>query len=176
MALRWNHYDLAFEAFLRERRNPYVAVDERRRALAENATLKSLDFIVYSASGLNLLVDVKGRRFPTGGVSRGQRWENWVTEDDLESMLHWEHVFGDGFRAALVFAYDLVGAESATSHAQVWHFGRRRYSFYGVWAGDYAATKRTRSPRWETVSIPMAEFKDLRRPIEDFLNSPTCAR
>ena len=99
MALRWNHYDVAFEAFLRERRNPYVSVDERRRALSEDATLKSLDFIVYSAAGRNLLVDVKGRRFPSGRGSRGQYWENWVTEEDLDSMLRWERVFGDGFRA-----------------------------------------------------------------------------
>jgi hypothetical protein len=172
VALRWNHYDLAFEAFLRERRNPYVAVDERRRALAEDATLKSLDFIVYSATGLNLLVDVKGRRFPSGSLSHGQRWENWVTEEDLKSMKRWEAVFGDGFRAALVFAYDLVERDSQTLHPEIWHFGRRQYSFYGVWADEYAASMRTRSPSWETVSLPRSRFDDLRQPIDAFLTSP----
>lgn len=172
MALRWNHYDLAFEAFLRERRNPYVAVDERRRALTSDASLKSLDFIVYSTTGLNLLVDVKGRRFPAGGDSHGHRWENWVTEEDLTSMRRWERVFGDGFRAALVFAYDLVNQESQSFHNQVWEFGRRQYAFYGVWADDYAASMRTRSPSWETVSIPRSRFDDLRRPIDAFLTSP----
>ncbi len=172
MALRWNHYDVAFEAFLRERRNPYVSVDERRRALSEDATLKSLDFIVYSAAGRNLLVDVKGRRFPSGRVSRGQYWENWVTEEDLDSMLRWERVFGDGFRAALVFAYDLVGSESASFHSLVWTFGRRQYSFYGIWVDEYAASSRTRSRSWETVSIPRSRFDALRRPIDLFLKSP----
>ena len=42
MALRWNHYDLAFEAFLRERRNPYVAVDERRRARTLDERIEQL--------------------------------------------------------------------------------------------------------------------------------------
>ena len=176
MALRWNHYDLAFEAFLRERRNPYVAVDEQRRALAEDATLKSLDFIVYSAAGRNLLVDVKGRRFPSANTSHGQRWENWVTEDDLRSMKHWERVFGDGFRAALVFAYDLVEPGSLSHHAQIWRFGRRQYSFYGIWADEYAAAMRSRSPSWATVSIPRSLFDDLRRPIDTFLTPPVVPR
>jgi hypothetical protein len=175
VALRWNHYDVAFEAFLRERRNPYVAVDERRRALMEDATLKSLDFIVYSAAGCNLLVDVKGRRFASGGVSRGQHWENWVTEEDLDSMLRWERVFGNGFRAALVFAYDLIGPDSSTFHSAVWSFGRHQYSFYGVWVDEYAASVRTRSPSWETVSVPRTRFDALRRPIDALLTTPECS-
>ena len=176
MALRWNHYDLAFEAFLRERRNPYIAVDERRRALTESEALKSLDFIVYSATGRNLLVDVKGRRFPSGNNSHGRRWENWVTEEDLRSMACWQRVFGDEFRAALVFAYDLVEQGSAAHHTQVWRFGRHRYSFYGVWADEYASAVRTRSPSWETVSIPRSRFDDLRRPIDAFLAPPDVPR
>lgn len=172
MAIRWNHYDLAFEAFLRERRNPYVAVDERRRALMESTTLKSLDFIVYSAIGSNLLVDVKGRRFTAGGG----RWENWVPEEDLDSMLRWERVFGDGFRAALVFAYDLIGPESTTDHSEVWGFGQHRYSFYGVWVDEYAASVRTRSPSWETVSVPRNRFDALKQPIDALLTTPDCSR
>ena len=66
MALRSNHYDAAFEAFLRQERRPYVAVDETKRALVPGSSLKSLDFIVYSLQGRNLLVDVKGRKFPSG--------------------------------------------------------------------------------------------------------------
>ena len=112
MALRWNHYDAAFEAFLRTERRPYVAVDESRRALAADSSLKSLDFIVYSVSGRNLLVDVKGRKFPTGADGRGQRWENWAEEDDLTSMLRWQQLFGGDFRAALVFAYDIAEPRS----------------------------------------------------------------
>ena len=40
---------------------PYVAVDEAKRALFSTAKLKSFDFVVYSKTGPNLLVDVKGR-------------------------------------------------------------------------------------------------------------------
>src|SRR6476661_1686626 len=56
------HYEAAFEAFLRDRGIPCVAVDEAKKALFANARLKSFDFVVYSKSGPNLLIDVKGRQ------------------------------------------------------------------------------------------------------------------
>ncbi|MEK6701872.1 MAG: HYExAFE family protein [Planctomycetota bacterium] len=83
MAQRRHHYEHAFEAYLRERRVPYVAVDEARKALIPHshgeelreshevnegpadplpeAALKSFDFVIYG-QGSNLLIEVKGRR------------------------------------------------------------------------------------------------------------------
>src|ERR1700759_1643285 len=66
MADRTVHYEAAFEAFLRERGIPCVAVDEAKKALFANAKLKSFDFVVYSKSGPNLLIDVKGRQARKG--------------------------------------------------------------------------------------------------------------
>jgi len=169
VALRTNHYDLAFEEFLRRQCTPYVAVDEQRRALLRNASLKSMDFIVYSQRQTNLLVDVKGRQFPSGGEGGGHTWENWATEDDLDSLLQWEQVFGPGFRAVLVFAYHVVGTTSTSELEPVFECRDRRYSFFGVWAAEYRAAMRTRSPSWETVSLPRGDFRRLRAPIHEFL-------
>src|SRR5688500_7028395 len=44
MADRKIHYEAAFEAYLRERGIPYVAVDEAKKAIFANAKLKSFDF------------------------------------------------------------------------------------------------------------------------------------
>jgi hypothetical protein len=75
MANRDNHYEAAFEEYLRERGVPYVAVDEARRSvLSGGGSLKSLDFIV-SAPEAMWLVDVKGRRFPSGDEQK-QYWKN----------------------------------------------------------------------------------------------------
>ena len=41
---RSNHYELAFEAYLRERRLCYIAVDEARRSLLDDGTVKITDF------------------------------------------------------------------------------------------------------------------------------------
>src|SRR3982751_178112 len=112
MAKRDNHYEAAFEAWLRWLRVPHVAVDEAhrtamRRAAAESRTIKSLDFIVSppSCSGA-WLVDVKGRQFPTAGR---QYWRNWSTADELESLASWESLFEKASGALLVFAYNVIG-------------------------------------------------------------------
>src|ERR1700722_5584247 len=75
------HYEAAFEAFLRERGIPCVAVDEAKRALFANAKLKSFDFVVYSKNGPNLLVDVKGRQARNKSGRSG--FETWTTEQDV---------------------------------------------------------------------------------------------
>lgn len=174
--LRTNHYDLAFEAFLRERRLPYISVDEQRRALLEQASLKSFDFIVYSPHGPNWLVDVKGRRFPSADGSH--RWENWATGEDIPSLLHWEQVFGSNFRSLLVFAYDLLDPAACGDFDETFDFRDRTYAFFGVWAADYAAEMKTRSPKWDTVDLPMARFRELRHPLSNLLQGsatePTC--
>ena len=83
MAKRDNHYEAAFEEFLRQRQIPYVAVDETKRALLGDASLKSLDFIVSTPLGNSWLVDVKGRRFPAG--AQKQYWKNWSTRSSWNS-------------------------------------------------------------------------------------------
>jgi hypothetical protein len=92
MAQRRHHYESAFEAYLRDQRLAYMAVNEARRALlprdaklvleggGERSAIKNFDFVVYgdcfagsgssigsssgSTSADNLLVEIKGRRLP----------------------------------------------------------------------------------------------------------------
>lgn len=169
MAQRANHYDAAFEGYLRERRAPHVVVDEQRRSLLQDASLKSMDFIVYSHRPENLLVDVKGRRFPSGGEAGRHKWENWATADDLASLRRWEAVFGDGFRSLLVFAYHVLQARWLPDVQDPFPHRGRVYAFYGVWADEYRDTMRARSKSWETVALPSAAFRRLRRPFAEFL-------
>lgn len=169
MAIRGNHYDAAFEAFLRSRRTPYVAVDEQRRALLDEQSLKSMDFIVYSHKTANLLVDVKGRKFPSGGADSGHKWENWATVEDVPCLLQWQKVFGNDFRALLVFAYHIVCDESRAEFPEIFEFRDRAYAFVGIWADDYEKSMQTRSASWQTVSVPSRVFREFRRPIGEFL-------
>ena len=164
MAIRSNHYDAAFEEYLRSLRVPYVAVDEQRRALAADASLKSFDFIVSRPGGGSLLVDVKGRRFGDGAA----RWESWATADDVECLLKWETVFGDSARAVLAFAYDLADGETAGA-ADPFPHGGRRYAYFAVTAADYATAMTCRSAAWATVNLPRPAFAKLRRPFSDLL-------
>lgn len=166
MVLRMHRYDVAFEAFLRERAVPYVGVDETHRASWGSISLKSPDFVVYSPRWGNLVVDVKGRQCPGPG-QKGRRWENWATADDIDSLLRWQQVFGPGFRAALVFAYDLPAGTERPDLPVMWRHRGHDYSFFGVWVADYQREMRTRSPRWSTVWVPSAGYRAARFSLAD---------
>lgn len=162
------HYEAAFEDYLQTRGIPYVAVDEAKRAAFRDAKLKSFDFIVYSARGANWLVDIKGRRYATRKNATKPAWVNWATQQDLEALQQWEEVFGDGFRALLVFAYHIQ--TDATPPAELIHpFRDSSYVFAGVPVADYALHARVRSPKWGTVNLPTKVFAEFVRPIEDWL-------
>ena len=62
MANRSNHYEAAFEAFIRSLRVPCVAIDEAKRAIFGEEGLKNPDFLLYPRFGTNLVVEVKGKR------------------------------------------------------------------------------------------------------------------
>ncbi len=166
MSHRRDHYERAFEDYLRGKGWPYVAVDEARRKAFASVALKNFDYVVYSTVGPNLLVDVKGRKFPNtaGGRRRGRAFENWVTRDDLEGLRQWESIFGDGFRAVLVFAYWLGGPPSTAPLEEVHVFGGRHYVFAAIGLDRYVAAARPRSARWGTLTVPTEPF---RRSIRD---------
>ncbi len=171
MAQRDNHYEAAFEDFLRTRRAPYVAVDEARRTLFESQhnqtrSIKNLDFIVPTADA-SWLVDIKGRRFPSGRQRR--YWRNWSTRDDLCSLARWETLFGPRFAALLVFAYEIVADRAPVAEGHLHAFRGQRYGFVAMRLTHYAAHARTLSPRWDTVSIPTGLFRQLARPLDELL-------
>jgi len=172
MANRDNHYEAAFEAFLRARRTAYVAVDEARRSLVAGGSLKSLDFIVSPAGQKSWLVDVKGRRFPSGDEQK-QYWKNWSTRDDLRSLAAWHAHFGTDFCPLLVFAYHLVGSRSPLPREQLFEFRGAHYGFVGVRLADYVPYARPLSDSWDTVAMPAGLFRRAARPINDlFGDSP----
>lgn len=162
---RSNHYEAAFEAYLRWQRLCYVAVDEAKRSILGSSRIKSLDFIVYGESGARLLVDVKGRRFPSGAHGQRRTWECWATEEDISGLDQWVELFGPGYRALLVFAYQLLPQVSLEEAPDLWTWNGRRYLLRAVPVADYRRHMRVRSPRWGTVCLPGAVFRQLVRPF-----------
>jgi hypothetical protein len=166
MANRDNHYEAAFEQYLRSKQVPYVAVDEAKRSLMAEGSIKSLDFIVSSLSGATWLVDVKGRRFPSG--QQKQYWKNWSTRDDLVSLSAWEQLFGERFGGLFVFAYNIVGNRAPLSAERLFEFRGGLYGFVAIRAADYGRHARPISPRWDTVAMSSGQFRQLAAPVEEF--------
>lgn len=177
MAQRRFHYEAAFEHYLRANAIPYVAVDEAKRALqrkqtvrggavADTAKLKSFDFVVYSGSGSNLLVDVKGRKH---SGRTGRSLQNWVTQDDVDCLQAWSAIFGDGFEPAFAFLFWCdVQPPDALFH-EVFPFGTRWYAVLAVRLDDYVQHMRRRSVKWDTVSIPARAFDRVAVPLKQLL-------
>ncbi|RPI63416.1 MAG: hypothetical protein EHM48_02470 [Planctomycetaceae bacterium] len=167
------HYESAFEDYLRAKGWPYVAVDEARKAIFAGVSLKSFDFLVYSPSGPNLLVDVKGRKFPDAIVGRqrgsSKVYENWITRDDVAGLREWQKVFGPDFRPVLVFAYWLQGPPERSPFDDVHFFRQKHYAFVGIGLEDYVAASKTRSEKWQTLTVPSAVFAKQVCDIAEFL-------
>ena len=165
MAKRDNHYEAALEAYLRWLAIPYVAVDETRRSLAGDKTLKSLDFIVSppDVPG-SLLIDVKGRRFPTAGK---QYWRNWCTREELSSLAAWEELLGPQAVGLLVFAYNVIGDRAPLAAEELFVFRGSLYGFVAIRLDHYTSFAKQLSARWDTVSVPTAQFRALARPLRE---------
>ena len=168
MAKRDNHYEAAFEAYLRWLRIPYVAVNESRRSLIGDQSLKSLDFIVSPTdSPGSWLIDVKGRRFPTGQ----QYWKNWSTADELQSLAGWEQLFGPPATGLFVFAYNVIGDRAPLAEQELFVFRNSLYGFVGIRVDHYASWSKQLSPRWGTITVPTAQFRSLARPVREIFGA-----
>ncbi|WP_439622886.1 HYExAFE family protein [Gemmata sp.] len=168
---RDNHYEAAFEAYLRSRGVAVVAVDEARRSYLDDESIKSPDFLVVGPHDARLVVDVKGRRFP-GGTAEHPRmvWQNWVEREDVTALERWAVRFGPGFRGVLAFTYHVLPCvELPEVTPDVFRFRDQVYLMRGVCAGAYRAAMKQRSPRWGTVHVPTAAFRELVKPFTHFL-------
>lgn len=195
MTQRRHHYEAAFEQYLRATRVPYVAVDEAKKALLPGAadfhvteasetgapggaarpqSLKSFDFVIYG-EGLNLLCEVKGRRISlpkrdsskrgAGSGSRVGRLENWVTNDDAESLARWERLFGPGFEAAFIFVYWCDAQPPDGLFQEIFAHRDRWYAIRACRLRDYAGAMKVRSPKWRTLHVPTAVFDRISHPF-----------
>ena len=180
MARRHHHYERAVERFLRFHRIPYVSVNEARKTLLPPGlqrslepglqpgadSLKSFDFVLYGLP--NLLVEVKGRR-----VGASNRLDPWATRQDVEDLLAWESLFGGEFRACLLFAFWFDAPPRTSRHPDALPFedifedDARWYALRTIPAQAYAAHMTTRSPRWDTVHIPINLFGALSADLLD---------
>jgi hypothetical protein len=167
---RTNPYETAFAAYLKSHGLCTVAVDETRRSQWGTTSVKNLDFIVLGQSGVQLLVDVKGRRFPGGPAGRERYvWENWSTQEDLSGMASWTRLFGPGALGLFVFLYRIGPTVSIPDDTvDLWRWREERYLLRAVTVETYRRHMKVRSPKWGTVSLPGAAFRELARPFRFF--------
>lgn len=165
-----NHYEAAFAAYLHAQQIPFVGMDEQRRSVSGEQSLKSPDFIVSPvAQAFSWLVDVKGRRFPSGKSK--QFWKNWSTADELISLAHWESLFGPRSAGLLVFAYNVVGDQAPLPADQLFEFQGGLYGFVGIRLDHYTSWAHPLSVRWNTVTVSTPRFRTLAKSVSTFFQA-----
>ena len=108
MVKRTNHYDVAFEEYLRGTCTPYVAVDEQRGAASP--TPRSSRWISSSRRQRSRIYwSTSKAEIPVGRRGRGVRpkWENWATEDDITAC-SLATSLRQRFSLDAAFAYEIV--------------------------------------------------------------------
>ena len=127
MADRTVHYEAAFEAFLRERGIPCVAVDEAKKALFSNAKLKSFDFVVYSKKGPNLLL----QKVEESKAGKNRVHWDWMAASKEEHQAEIERLIRKRVRTILQQQHDQRSGDRRQRrkrhvHAPVRRTGRRK--------------------------------------------------
>jgi len=173
---RSNPYEAAFEAYLQSLGLCYVAVDEAKRAMLGETPVKNLDFLVLGVGGSRLLIDIKGRRFPGGKPEKPRYvWENWATQDDIDGLRTWSNAFGPGYLSLFVFMYGIQPTVALSETADLWTWRGVKYLLRAVEVEEYVAAMKVRSPKWGTVTIPSAVFRQLAKPFRWFAFDPAAA-
>lgn len=178
MKVRRSHYELAFEAYLDRRGTPYVSVEDVRNMVKGRTGAKAFDYVVYPAAGPACLVDVKGRKFPQRSDNGDCRQKNWVTRSDVDGLLTWQGLFGEGYESVFVFAYWLAEPDGMPpplfEDDDVLRFSGRRYRFWLAPVGEYSKHYKRISKSWDTVCIPRDEFLKLSRSLETVWPAAPC--
>ncbi|MCS7167616.1 MAG: HYExAFE family protein [Gemmatales bacterium] len=161
-----NGYEKAFVAWLRHQGLMYFFIDETHRQHLTGQGVKSPDLVVRSFDGRDLVVDVKGRRYPGGNTHKPRRvWERWCTRSDCHSLLRWSEALHA--QGVLVFVYHIRAPSDEVYPAwlEIWSWHKKIFGLCGVRVERYMEHMKLRSPKWDTVSLPMEAFRQLAEPV-----------
>ncbi len=165
-----NQYEQAFENWLIDNRLQYLPVDQHKRKIFARSKIKSFDFLLYPANSKPMIAEIKGRKFKGTTLAKTPNLQNWVTMDDVRGLIIWEQVFGADFDAAFIFAYKFERIDVEADGTEVYNFAENQYIFYVVRLDDYRAFMTVRSPKWQTVTLPAAKFREFAVPLRKFLS------
>ena len=154
-----NHYEKAFECWLKDNGVQYLAVDQQKRSAFSRRKIKSFDFLFYTADKRAFIAEVKGRKFTGKNFSAFGSLPNWVTSDDISGLENWARIFSNRYAGLFVFAYDLENIDVETDGREIHECMGKRYVFMAVKLADYLAGATLRSIKWKTLHLSAEYFR-----------------
>jgi hypothetical protein len=174
-----NPYEQAFESFLAENKVPFVWVDQSKRPEFLDDTVKNFDFLLYPDSQSPLLIELKGRTFKGRSLVGLKGLDGWSTFEDVQALSQWLRRFRTDYpaaRACFVFAFRFANIDVETDGHDVYDCLGERYLFLAIPLQKYAKAMKTRSPKWQTVTLPAKDFRRWAIPINEVLLSQRIQR
>ena len=165
-----NHYERAFESWLRERKIQYISVDQNKRIVFRKTSVKSFDFIISSKNRQMLIVEVKGRKFKANSLKKISALQTWVNMDDVEGLENWQKIFGNNYKAVFAFVYKIELPEVDFGHYDYFVFDDNKYIFLIISLDEYKKRMVLRSPKWRTVTLLTKDVKQCALTANEFLN------
>jgi hypothetical protein len=164
-----NHYERAFENWLIDNRIDYEQVDEHKRTAFGRSDVKSFDFLLYPPDQPTIIAEVKGRRYKGTSLAKLAGLECWVTIEDIEGLTRWRRVFGEDHQAIFVFTYKIENIDVDFNGRDYFDFDSNKYLFFCVELEDYRRHMKSRSPKWQTVTLPAEKFRQCAVQLGEFL-------
>jgi len=169
-----NHYEVAFESWLGEARIPFVPINQTRRLAVADQDLKSFDFLLWPDTSHPVLAEVKGRTFSGRSLAGLRGLDCWTTAEDTEDLLRWQELFRPGHpdcRGVFVFAFRLEQVDVAADGLETYTQDNRRYVFFAVEADAYLEYRKQRSPKWQTVTLGVKDFRKIAIPLHQYMET-----
>ena len=164
-----NHYERAFENWLRDNCIGYVRADEHKKSERVGGPVKSFDFLLYPPNQPRIIAEVKGRKFKGTSFEKLTGFECWVTREDIEGLTSWQKNFGPDYIAVFVFAYRIENVDVDFDGRAVYDFDRNKYMFFAAKLDDYRKYMKRRSPKWQTLTLPAEKFRKCARQLQEIL-------
>ena len=155
-----NHYEKAFESWLKDNGVQYLLVDQQKRTAFSRSKIKSFDFLFYTPDSRAYIAEVKGRKFSGKTFTAFGSLPNWVTSDDIRGLENWVEIFGGRYQGLFVFAYELENIDVDTDGREIYEYLGGRYVFVAIRLRDYKQGAARRSEKWQTVHLSAEFYKN----------------
>lgn len=165
-----SEYERTFEIFVRQKKVPIIPTNEVKKSFdLQGKPLKNFDLILFSKG--SFLLDLKGKNFGFDSVP-GNKWECWTHDGDAKALIKWEKIFrknGCELTPLLVFMYRIKFPGDEREFKDVIKLGNKKFGVVAITPQKYLLHAKIRSMNPRTLSISRKVFKELAKPISDFI-------
>lgn len=169
-----NLYEWCVIEYLKYRELHHYRIEDLKKFMDKNEdeSIKNFDILV-PGDDENVLIEVKGRK--ASGKNK-LRFENWVTGEDIQSLMHWKKKFGEHFLSIFCFVYKIdFDMPAANTAFTCFSANNMRFAMFGIELDKYIAESSLRSIKWNTFSLNSKAFIKHSRPFTYFLDSENSA-